>query len=82
MNPLSCILLLQLGYLIGSLSPSYFLGKVLYSVDIRELGTKNAGTVNAYKVLGLGPAIMTIVFDLSKGLLVMHTAYLLGAPLF
>lgn len=80
MSPLSYIILLQLGYLIGSLSPSYFLGKVLHSVDIRELGTKNAGTVNAYKVLGLGPAIMTIIFDLSKGLFVMHTAYLLGAP--
>lgn len=67
------------GYLVGSISPSYILGKILKKIDIRDHGTKNAGTTNTYKVLGLGPAIITGLFDLSKGLLVMYFAYLLGA---
>ncbi len=79
MNPLTLVLLLLGGYFVGSLSPSYLLGKIFKNIDIREHGTKNAGTVNTYKVLGLGPAIFAAVIDLSKGLLVMYVAYLLGA---
>jgi glycerol-3-phosphate acyltransferase PlsY len=76
MNPAVSILL---AYLIGSISPSYILGKALKKIDIREHGTKNAGTMNTFKILGLGPAIITAVFDLSKGLLAMSIAHLLGA---
>lgn len=68
------------GYLYGSVSPSYILGKVLKNIDIRDHGTGNAGTINTYKVLGLGPAVITAMFDVSKGLLVMYIAHLLGAP--
>lgn len=82
MGPLSFILFLQGGYLIGSLSPSYILGKILKNVDIREIGTCNAGTMNTYKVLGLGPAIITALFDLTKGLFVMYVASLCGASPF
>lgn len=79
MNLLVWFSIFLMGYLIGSISPSYILGKILKKIDIREHGTKNAGTVNTYKVLGLGPAIITGLFDLSKGLLAMYLAYLLGA---
>ena len=79
MNLLVSFSILLMGYLIGSISPSYFFGKILKKIDIREHGTKNAGTVNTYKVLGLGPAIITGLFDLAKGLLAMYLAYLLGA---
>ncbi len=56
-------------YIIGSISPSYILGKLLKGIDIREHGDGNAGTVNTYRVLGLLPAVFTGIFDLSKGLL-------------
>lgn len=75
------LLLLLGGYFVGSLSPAYFLGKVLYNLDIRQEGTGNAGTVNTYKVLGLGPAIVTALFDLAKGLMAMHFANQMGASL-
>jgi glycerol-3-phosphate acyltransferase PlsY len=67
------------GYLLGSLSPSYILGKTLKKIDIREHGTKNAGTVNAYRLLGIGPAVITAFYDLLKGLLAMYVAHWLGA---
>jgi glycerol-3-phosphate acyltransferase PlsY len=76
MNHAASILL---AYLIGSISSSYIVGKALKKIDIREHGTKNAGTMNTFKILGLGPAIITAVFDLSKGLLAMYIAHLLGA---
>lgn len=59
----------MLSYLIGGISPSYILGKLLKNIDIREHGDGNAGTVNTYHVLGLFPAIITAIFDLSKGLI-------------
>lgn len=58
-----------LSYLIGSISPSYILGKLIKGIDIREHGDGNAGTVNTYRVLGLFPATLTAFFDLSKGLI-------------
>lgn len=68
-----------IGYFLGSISPSYILGRLLKNVDIREVGEKNAGTTNTYKVLGLGPAIITAIYDLLKGLLAMFMAFLIGA---
>lgn len=68
-----------IGYIIGAISPSYFLGKLLKGIDIRKHGDGNAGTTNTKKVLGWGPAIITAIYDLSKGLIAMLIAYYLGA---
>jgi glycerol-3-phosphate acyltransferase PlsY len=76
------LLSLLIGYLIGSISPSYFLGKLLKGIDIREVGTKNAGTTNTKRILGIGPAVVVAIFDLSKGLLSMLISYKLGVGLF
>lgn len=72
-----------LGYFIGSISPSYVLGKLLKGIDIREHGDGNAGGTNAYHVLGFKAAAITIIFDLSKGLISIYIASVLGAsPIF
>lgn len=63
------IIAILIGYLLGSISPAYFLGKILKGIDIRKEGSGNAGSRNVYRVLGLGPAIITGVIDLSKGVL-------------
>lgn len=66
------------GYLIGSVSPSYILGRMLRGIDIREHGDGNAGTVNTFKVLGLFPSVVTAIFDLGKGLLAMGLVGVVG----
>jgi len=66
------------GYLLGSFSPSYFLGKLLRGIDIREVGERNAGIINAYKILGPIPAFFTAIFDLSKGLISAFIAHKIG----
>jgi len=67
-----------IGYLLGSVSPAYFLGKLLKGIDIRKVRDKNAGTTNVWKVLGFWPAVVTGVYDFSKGLLSMLIAWKLG----
>ncbi len=72
------ILVFIISYLLGSISPAYFLGKLIKGIDIRQHGSGNAGTMNAFKVLGTGPGILTLVFDCSKGILALALAYAFG----
>jgi len=71
------IISIAIGYALGGILPSYIFGK-LKGIDIREEGTKNAGTSNAFKVLGLPYAIPTALYDTLKGLLAILIAYILG----
>ncbi|MFX0026109.1 MAG: glycerol-3-phosphate acyltransferase [Candidatus Hermodarchaeota archaeon] len=72
------ILSICIGYFIGTINPGYIFGR-LNKVDIREVGTRNAGTQNVYKVLGLSYAIPTAIYDTLKGLLSMLIAREIGA---
>ncbi len=56
-------------YLLGSVSPSVFLGKHIKHVDVREHGSGNPGTTNAFRVLGVKLGIVVLVCDILKGLL-------------
>ena len=71
------VISIAIGYALGGILPSYIFGK-LKGIDIREEGTKNAGTSNAFKVLGLPYAIPTALYDTLKGLLAILIAYILG----
>ena len=42
----SLLLYLLLGYLIGSISPGYFLGRIVKGIDIRKFGNHNPGATN------------------------------------
>jgi len=69
------------GFFLGSVNPGYLFGR-MKGIDIREHGTKNAGTSNTYKILGLKYAIPTAFFDTFKSLIMIYIATLLGVPLF
>jgi len=71
---------LIIGYVLGSLSPSYLLGWILKGKDLRTLGDGNLGTTNTKKVLGIAPAVIVAVFDLLKGLAAVFIAFKFGAP--
>jgi len=81
MEPLEIMLsifYLLFGYFFGSINPAYFFGR-LKKIDIREVGSKNAGTTNAFQTLGLKYGVLTAIFDIFKGLLVILIALSLGA---
>ncbi len=67
-----------IGYILGSISPSYFFGRVLKHIDIREVGTRNAGATNTFRNVGVVPAVITVIYDLGKGLLAIWIASKLG----
>ena len=74
--------LVVLGYLVGSLSPSVFLGKLFKGVDLRKQGSGNAGTTNAFRVLGVKMGTAVLVADLLKGVIPVVIADLvLGEPI-
>jgi len=64
---LSIILIVVLGYLIGSFPTSIITGKILRGIDIREHGSGNAGATNVFRVLGWKPGIFVMAFDIFKG---------------
>jgi len=57
-----------LAYLLGAVSGSLILGR-LKRVDIRTMGSGNAGGTNALRSVGLGFALGVILIDVGKGYL-------------
>jgi len=69
-------------YLIGSLQTGWFLGKLLKKIDIRDYGSGNTGFSNVYRILGKGPAIITLIGDIFvKGFVVIWSVRLIIAYL-
>jgi len=60
------IIKIILSYLIGSISGSMLMGK-LRGVDIRTMGSGNAGGTNAFRTQGAIFALSVIVVDIAKG---------------
>ena len=77
MNIAIAVCALLLAYLLGSLSGSLMLGR-LRGVDIRTLGSGNAGGTNAFRTQGTAFALGTIAIDIGKGALATWLA--LQAP--
>ncbi len=59
---------LLIGYIFGCFQTSYFLGK-LNKIDIRNYGSKNAGTTNANRILGKKIAAIVFFTDITKSVL-------------
>ena len=56
-----------ISYFIGSLMGSIIIGRLRGGVDIRTMGSGNAGGSNAYRTQGLAFALGVIVIDVGKG---------------
>jgi acyl phosphate:glycerol-3-phosphate acyltransferase len=58
-----------LAYLLGSVSGSLLVGQLRGGVDIRTLGSGNAGGTNALRTQGFSFAFWVMVIDIGKGVL-------------
>jgi glycerol-3-phosphate acyltransferase PlsY len=58
-----------LAYLLGSVSGSLLVGQLRGGVDIRKLGSGNAGGTNALRTQGFQFAFWVMVIDIGKGVL-------------
>ncbi|WP_288815262.1 glycerol-3-phosphate 1-O-acyltransferase PlsY [uncultured Alistipes sp.] len=59
--------MIVLAYLLGSIPSAVWIGKKYYGIDIREYGSKNAGTTNMLRVLGRRAAAPVFALDFLKG---------------
>lgn len=56
-----------IAYAIGSINFAVILSRKLAGFDVREKGSKNAGTTNVLRTVGKKAAIFTLVLDILKG---------------
>jgi glycerol-3-phosphate acyltransferase PlsY len=61
------LLKVLVAYLLGSIVGSLVVGRLRGGVDIRTLGSGNAGSTNALRTQGAAFAIWVIVIDVAKG---------------
>jgi len=62
------ILIVVIGYLLGSVPWGYLAGKFKRGIDIRNVGSGNIGTTNVLRFLGVMPAVMVLLGDMLKGI--------------
>lgn len=56
------------GYLCGAIPTAYWLGLLVYRINIFEHGSRNMGATNVYRVLGTAPFGITLAIDVLKGM--------------
>ena len=74
------IVLAVAAYLVGSVSPSYLLVRFKTGEDVRQTGSRNAGTLNTYHRLGITGGLAVLTVDAGKGALAVLVPTLVGAP--
>jgi glycerol-3-phosphate acyltransferase PlsY len=72
------ILLLVGAYLVGSVPTAYIVGRWRRGIDIRQYGSGNVGASNLLRASGKGPAIVVIIVDVAKGILMIWAAQAAG----
>lgn len=71
------VLLILLGYGIGCIPWSYFIGKKFGNLDVRQHGSGNAGATNVLRTVGKKAALFAVLGDISKGLISAIIGHLL-----
>lgn len=69
------ILLIAVGYGLGSIPTGLLMARWQADVDIRQHGSGNIGMTNVLRAVGKGAAILTLLGDLAKGLIPVLLAY-------
>lgn len=64
---LKIVLVLAVGYLLGNFSTGVVLSRCTKGMDIRDYGSKSAGSTNMLRVLGRSSAALTLIGDMLKG---------------
>lgn len=78
MDKLMLILSALIAYLIGSISTSIIVSKLMGGIDIRKHGSGNAGTTNTLRTLGKKAALFVLLGDFFKGIIAVLCAGLLA----
>jgi len=78
---LTGIIVIVIGYLLGSIPSAYIATRLANGKDIRQMGGGNVGGLNVYREAGPWPALGAAIFDVGKGAGAVAIAYwLLALP--
>lgn len=77
MSALTLLMILS-AYLLGSISSAVIVCRLFSLDDPRFRGSGNPGTTNVYRLGGWPPAMLTLIFDVLKGMLPVWGSYYLG----
>ena len=77
---LAIILALLAAYIIGSVPLAYLMGRWAKGFDIRQVGSRNMGTMNTFYQVGFWPGMLVLTADIGKGALAVAVARLLETP--
>lgn len=78
MDKIMLILSGIIAYLIGSISTSIIVSKIMGGIDIRKHGSGNAGTTNTLRTLGKKAALFVLLGDFFKGIIAVVCAKVLA----
>ncbi len=67
-------IIIVVGYLLGSLNFSIIISKLLLKKDVRDYGSGNAGSTNAYRVMGGKKTLLVMLGDFLKGIVAVLIA--------
>jgi glycerol-3-phosphate acyltransferase PlsY len=68
------LLAIIIAYLLGSIPFGYILTRFSTGKDVRDSGSGNIGATNVLRTAGRGPAIATLLLDITKGYLAVLLA--------
>lgn len=69
-------------YLLGCIPSAYLIGRTVKGVDIRQVGSKNMGAMNAFYSIGFWPGMAVLACDIGKGLLALLLSYWIAMYIF
>lgn len=82
-EPVTGIIVIIIGYLLGSINAAYIVTRLVKGEDIRKLGGGNAGGRNVFRSVGFWAAVPVVIWDLGKGVGSVAIAYwLLDVPVY
>ena len=77
------IIVIIIGYLLGSINAAYIVTRLVKGEDIRKLGGGNAGGRNVFRSVGFWAAVPVVIWDLGKGAGTVAIAHwLLDVPIY
>jgi len=68
-------------YLIGSFPSAYIVARLRKGIDIREVGSRNMGSMNVFYKIGFWSGLLVLAMDIGKGAGAVALARWLGVPM-
>lgn len=81
MCAISTLILMTVGYLLGSINTSIIVSRIFFGEDVRNYGSGNAGATNVLRTYGKKSAALTLLGDVLKTVIAVVAGRFIGFPI-